>query len=159
MSLSVLGPVDGAAGGTPAPRGGGEGGGAGGAAALAAALADPHAAPRRVVVTAVEVVDALSQDAEGAAAVVDARVLPHVLPVATVTFRRDRRLGRASAHIIGAARSPRATSHPRLRRAAWRMRSLPKERSLRWVITWEAVIWIRSRLRHTPWLRSATRAT
>jgi hypothetical protein len=100
VSLSVLGPVDGAAGGTPAPRGGGEGGGAGGAAALAAALADPHAAPRRVVVTAVEVVDALSQDAEGAAAVVDARVLPHVLPVATVTFRRDRRLGRASAHII-----------------------------------------------------------
>ena len=98
VSLSVLGPVDGAAGGTPAPRGGGEGGG--GAAALAAALADPHAAPRRVVVTAVEVVDALSQDAEGAAAVVDARVLPHVLPVATVTFRRDRRLGRASAHII-----------------------------------------------------------
>ena len=91
VSLSVLGPVDGAAGGTPAPRGGGEGGGAGGAAALAAALADPHAAPRRVVVTAVEVVDALSQDAEGAAAVVDARVLPHVLPVATVTFRRDRR--------------------------------------------------------------------
>ena len=100
VSLSVLGPVDGAAGGTPAPRGGGEWGGAGGAAALAAALADPHAAPRRVVVTAVEVVDALSQDAEGAAAVVDARVLPHVLPVATVTFRRDRRLGRASAHII-----------------------------------------------------------
>ena len=100
VSLSVLGPVDGAAGGTPAPRGGGEGGGAGGAAATAAALADPHAAPRRVVVTAVEVVDALSQDAEGAAAVVDARVLPHVLPVATVTFRRDRRLGRASAHII-----------------------------------------------------------
>ena len=100
VSLSVLGRVDGAAGGTPAPRGGGEGGGAGGAAALAAALADPHAAPRRVVVTAVEVVDALSQDAEGAAAVVDARVLPHVLPVATVTFRRDRRLGRASAHII-----------------------------------------------------------
>ena len=100
VSLSVLGPVDGAAGGTPAPRGGGEGGGAGGAAALVAALADPHAAPRRVVVTAVEVVDALSQDAEGAAAVVDARVLPHVLPVATVTFRRDRRLGRASAHII-----------------------------------------------------------
>ena len=74
-------------------------GAAGRAAALAAALADP-AAPRRVVVTAVEVVDALSQDAEGAAAVVDARVLPHVLPVATVTFRRDRRLGRASAHII-----------------------------------------------------------
>ena len=65
----------------------GRGGGAGGAAALAAALADPHAAPRRVVVTAVEVVDALSQDAEGAAAVVDARVLPHALPVATVTFR------------------------------------------------------------------------
>ena len=96
-SLAIIGPVDGAPGGTPAPRGGGEGGGA---AALAAALADPHAAPRRVVVTAVEVVDALSQDAEGAAAVVDARVLPHVLPVATVTFRRDRRLGRASAHII-----------------------------------------------------------
>ena len=100
VSLSVLGPVDGAAGGTPAPRGGGEGGGAGGAAALAAALADPHAAPRRVVVTAVEVVRSLAQDAEGAAAVVDARVLPHVLPVATVTFRRARRLGRASAHII-----------------------------------------------------------
>ena len=99
VSLSVLGPVDGAAGGTPR-RAAGARGGAGGAAALAAALADPHAAPRRVVVTAVEVVDALSQDAEGAAAVVDARVLPHVLPVATVTFRRDRRLGRASAHII-----------------------------------------------------------
>ena len=95
-SLAIIGPVDGAPGGTPAPRGGGEGG----AAALAAALADPHAAPRRVVVTAVEVVRSLAQDAEGAAAVVDARVLPHVLPVATVTFRRDRRLGRASAHII-----------------------------------------------------------
>lgn len=100
-SLAIIGPVDGAPGGTPAPRGGGEGGGTGGgAAALAAALADPHANPRRVVVTAVEVVRSLAQDAEGAAAVVDARVLPHVLPVATVTFRRDRRLGRASAQTL-----------------------------------------------------------
>jgi len=95
-SLNVLGPVDGE-GGAPAPRGGR---GPGGAPALAACLADPRAAPRRIVHYAVAVVDALSQDAPGAAAVVEARVLPHVVPVATVTFRRDRRLGRVCARIL-----------------------------------------------------------